>query len=176
MNRSAARGVRSAGVLLLLVLGLSGCVGYRLGSMLPKEIRSVYIPTFVNETQEPLIERDTTDAAIREFQKDGTLQVAGSPETADTVLTVTLTGYELSPISYDTARRTTANEYRITLTAAAVLTSRATGQVVAEAAKVQGESTFDVASDMTTMKRQNLPKAAADLAHGLVETVVEAWQ
>jgi hypothetical protein len=70
---------------------LQGCVGYRLGSTLPKDIRTVYVPTFVNATGEPQVEAETTAAAIREFQKDGTLRIAADERSADLVLSVTLT-------------------------------------------------------------------------------------
>lgn len=176
MNSSAKRSLARIGLALLAASCLTGCVGYRLGSMLPADVRSVYIPTFVNKTDEPLIESATTEAAIREFQKDGTLKVAGAPEIADALLAVTIVKYELSPLSYDTLKRTTANEYRLILTASVVMSSQKTGKVIAESPKVQGENTFVLSGDMTSAKRQALPAAAADLAHDLVETVVEAWQ
>ena len=161
--------------LALAALSLTGCVGYRLGSMLPPEIKSVYIPLFVNHTGEPLIEDEATRAAIREFQKDGSLQVAGSAETADALLKVTLVDYQLAPLAYDAARATAANEYRLTLTASAVMTKTAGGEVVAESPKVQGESTFVISGDFTSSKQSGLPVACQDLAHDLVERLVEAW-
>lgn len=176
MNSRAKRSLLLTGLALFAASCLTGCVGYRLGSMLPPDIRSVYIPTFVNKTDEPLIESDTTEAAIKEFQKDGTLRVVGTPEAADALLDVTLVKYELSALAYDTLKRTTANEYRLTLTAKVVMSSRKTGKVIAENPKVQGETTFVLSGDMTSAKRQALPAAAADLAHDMVETVVEAWQ
>ena len=55
-----------------------GCVGlgYRLGSSLPPDIRSVYVPVFVNRTGEPRVETEATRAAKQEFQRDGTLHLA----------------------------------------------------------------------------------------------------
>ena len=59
---------------MALAVALTGCAGYRLGTMLPPDIQSVAVPTFINRTSEPLLESETTRAAIREFQQDGSLR------------------------------------------------------------------------------------------------------
>lgn len=164
-------------LLLTLVVALSGfgCMGYRLGSMLPKDIRTVYIPTFVNKTTEPMIENATTDAAIREFQQDGSLKVVRNPEDADAILEVVLTSYTLDPISYDATEKTTANEYRMTITASLFLKRRATGQIIVDRPSVYGDSTFPIAGDFTSSQTIGLPEAADKLAQRVVEQVTEAW-
>ena len=62
----------------MLAIVLTGCASYQLGSMLPNDIKTVYVPTFINKTGEPMIESEATQAAIRELQKDGSLKVVGS--------------------------------------------------------------------------------------------------
>ena len=158
-----------------LMLGFTGCAGYRLGSMLPPDIKTVFVPTFVNRTTEPMIEIDTTAAAIRQLQQDGSLKVVGNESEADTVLEVTLTKFELEPLSYSEQEKTTANEYRMRLTATILLRRTVTDEVVVEAPGVQGESTFFVTGDFTTSKQQGMPEAANDLGHSIVEQIVEAW-
>ena len=75
----------------------AGCVGYRLGTTLPPGVKSVYVPSFINETEEPQVDTVATQAAIREFQRDGTVELADA-ETADAELLVTETGgYRLVP-------------------------------------------------------------------------------
>jgi outer membrane lipopolysaccharide assembly protein LptE/RlpB len=155
---------------------LQGCVGYQLGSMLPADIRSVYIPTFANKTAEPLIEFDTTQAAIQAFQRDGSIEVSGGPETADAVLNVTILDYDLAPVGFDRERKTKTDEYRLTLTVSLNLVRQANQQIVVESPRVQGDYTFTVSGDLTSSKKSALPQAAQDLAHDIVETVVEAWQ
>ena len=68
MNRTLA-----AALLLLLS---AGCANYRLGSMLPADLKTVYVPTRKNETAEPLIEQDVTRAILSQIQMDGSLRVA----------------------------------------------------------------------------------------------------
>ena len=47
---------------MLLAAILPACVGYRLGSMLPADIKTVYVDPVINQTDEPLIEVETTRA------------------------------------------------------------------------------------------------------------------
>jgi hypothetical protein len=153
---------------------LPGCVGYRLGSMLPPEIKTVHVPTFVNQTTEPQLELDTTRFALQEFQKDGSLKLAPA-ETADAILQVRLTDYLLTPLQYDANRPTATFEYRITLYASIVMTRKRDGKVLAENPRCFGEGTFTVVGDLSSSKRIGLPKAAKDLAHDIVQKVTEVW-
>lgn len=174
-TENAAAGRRLRPVLLPLAAGLllgSGCTGYRLGSTLPPGIASVHVPTFVNRTREPQIEGETTRATIQEFQRDGTLKIADSRR-ADAFLDVALTDYRLQPLRYEKDRAKTTREYRMLLTAELVF-KRATGEVVVRK-RVVGEATFEPGSNLPTAKQEALPRAASDLAHRIVESVVEAW-
>ncbi len=175
MRNNCMHRIGLAGAMALMAVSLTGCVGYRLGSMLPKDIVSVYIPTFVNNTDEPLIEIDATRAAIEEFQKDGSMKIARSADDATAILKVTLTRYELTPISYDFTKKTAANEYRLKVYATILMTRKATNQVLVESPSISGETTFPLSGDFTTTKRLNMPQAAQDLAQNIVSAVVEAW-
>ncbi len=158
----------------LLLLSLSGCVGYQLGSMLPPDIRTVYVPTFANETEEPLIEVEATRAAIRAIQRDGSLQLAGD-DVADAVLEVTLINFDLVPLAFARERRAAAEEYRLYLTAAYTLRRRATGETIIESPRIRGESTFFFVGDLTSAKQDALPDAAEDLGRRIINEAVEMW-
>jgi hypothetical protein len=156
---------------------LSGCagMGYNLGSMLPPEIRTVYVPTVQNGTDEPQLETETTRAVIDAIQRDGSLHVAGEAD-ADAILHVVLTSYQIVPIAYRRDTRTAAEEYRIYLTAQiGLLQNDGSGAVLAQSPIVRGESTFEMVGDLTSSKRVGLPTAANDLAQKIVEQIVEYW-
>lgn len=170
---SVVRILLAVSVFLVLVIGLSGCVGYRLGTSLPPGINSVHVPTFVNHCGEPLVETETTKAAIQEFQKDGTLRVADADK-ADAILEVTLVDYKLEPLRYEKDEAKTTKEYRLKITADIVFKRILTDEILVEK-QVEGESTFEPAGDLTSSKRSALPEAAGDLAHDIVESVVEYW-
>ncbi len=166
--RSALR-IAAAAVLL----STTGCA-YRLGSMLPPDIKTVAIPTVLNKTTEPLIEVEVTRATIQEFQKDGSLEVAGVDE-ADAILRAAIVEYRLTPVSYRREKRTTANEYRLTMIVALELVRRSDDAVIARSNRAKGETVFELTGDLSSAKRRALPDAAEDLAHSIVEKVVESW-
>jgi hypothetical protein len=151
----------------------TGCVGYRLGSTLPPGINVIHITTFINKTTEPRLEIETTQATIREVQRDGTLSVSDL-EKSDVILRVALVGFKLEPLRYETDRSTTTREYRLTITANLTLTDRITKKVLTQST-VQGEADFTPTGDLSSAKREALPEAAKDLAHDIVESVVEFW-
>jgi len=166
--------MRQAIVLLIALTPLlGGCLGYRLGTTLPPGIRSLYIPTFVNRTGEPGLETTTTQAAIREFQQDGTLRIA-SEETADAYLDVQLQVFKLQALAYDEDDGRTAEEYRLIIIAQ-VDFYRSESDERLSRRLVRGESSFEPSGDLSLGKMDALPEAAEDLAHQIVKTVVEYW-
>ena len=166
MNRTLA-----AALLLLLT---AGCANYRLGSMLPDDLKTVYIPTCKNETAEPLIEQDVTRAILAQIQMDGSLRVA-SADDADTVLEITLTKFWLDPVAYEAGKSSTANQYRMSIKASFVLRRRADNSVVVDSPSVTGWYDFDFAGDMTSSKNIALRPAAEDLGRRIVGQIVQYW-
>ena len=158
---------------LLAVFCLTGCIGYRLGSTLPPDIKTIYVPLFANKSREPLIENQATAATIAELQKDGTLKVV-NVERADVVLECTLTSVSLSPLRYDRSDPTRANEYRLTIAATCVLQRIRTKEILSEVSVI-GEATFPFVGNLVTAKQSAMPRASEDLAKRIVEKVVEAW-
>ena len=47
--------------------------------------------------------------------------------------------------------------------------------MVSENPRIQGEADFPIVGDFTTSKKQGIPSAAQDLAHNIVESIVETW-
>jgi len=151
----------------------TGCVGYRLGTTLPPGIKTVYVPTFVNGTGEPQVDTVATRSAIQELQRDGTLSLSDATN-ADAHLYVTVTGYKLDPLRYDRNRSKTTREYRLLLTAEVEFKRRDPEEVLVKK-KVRGDTTFDLVGSMAAAKIEALPDAADDLAHKIVELLVEYW-
>ncbi|MBI2441853.1 MAG: hypothetical protein HYV35_10840 [Lentisphaerae bacterium] len=157
-----------------MLTGLSGCVGYRLGSTLPPDVKSIYVRVFINKSNEPLVEIDATNATIAEFQKDGTLRIVSADDEADLLLETTLDGLTLTPLRYSQADKAKPNEYRLTLHASLVLKRATTREIMSEASVI-GESTFAFIGNLTSSKRAAIPLASEDLAKRIVEKVVETW-
>jgi hypothetical protein len=162
-------------LLVAAAVVLGGCAGYRFGSMLPADIRTVAVPVFVNKTQEPGLEASCTAAAIEQFQFDGTVKVLPEGE-ADTVVRVTLKSYRLEPLRYDRDRATTTREYRVWLAADLEFGRTGTGEILLKR-QIQADATLDVDEglDLAVSKDRALPEVAKDLARRVVESVVEYW-
>lgn len=158
---------------VLATVSLSGCSSYYLGSTLPPGIASVHVPTFVNETKEPQLETATTRATVQEFQRDGTLAVAGS-RTADARLEVRLTKFDLVPLRYERDLERTAQEYRMIIRAEVTYFKSNTDEVILKR-NVVGDANFDFVGDMASSKLQIIPEASRDLAHEIVQLMVEYW-
>ena len=158
----------------LVLLTLPGCVGYQLGSTLPPDVKAIYVQLFINNCNEPLLEIDTTNATIAEFQKDGTLRIVPKGE-ADVLLETTLNAMTLTPLRYDQITdKAKPNEYRLTLQVSFVLKRAKTREIMNEASVV-GESTFVFVGNLNSSKRAAIPAASEDLAKRIVEKVVETW-
>lgn len=152
----------------------TGCAGYKLGSMLPDDIKTVYVPAIINRTTEPLIEIQATQALLRELQTDGSLRVVDFDE-ADAVLEVRLRSFRLRALRYTQEDRSRPEEFSALLTASVKLIRTGTGEVIVQEPAVYGDFFVPFASDLTSAKRLAMPDVTRDLAHDIVERVVEAW-
>ncbi len=161
------------GVCLIAMWVVAGCGGYRLGTSLPPDISIVHVPTFVNQTAEPRLETEMTRAAVQEFQRDGTLAVS-TADKADVILTAVLTDFGMRSLRYERDQAKVTEEYRLYATARVTLAKRSSGEIVL-AKMVTGEAEVEPTGDLSSAKRVAMPALATDLAHRIVESVVEFW-
>ena len=169
--------------LLLWTLGLGpflflfgGCAGYQLGEAKPsymKDMHTVAVPVFRNNTLLPQIEGVVTDTVARQFQQDGTYALA-SRDTADAVLNCTLERITRTPVRSVTGNVLLTTEFDLSLTASYQLVDRRSGKVL-DTGQVNGTTNFFVGNDVTQDERQALPLAAEQLAVRLVSTVAEGF-
>ncbi len=97
--------------LLLAALTTYGC-GYHFagqGSILPQNIKSISIPVFENDVQQPNLDIIVTRAVTDTFIRDGRLAVVNGG--ADSLLLGTIKSYVLEPVAFDNLNRVT--QYRI---------------------------------------------------------------
>jgi len=170
---------------------LSGCFGYHIGPVKPYYLRDVHtiaVPTFKNETLIPRIEVLVTGTVIKQFQQDGTFQI-GNPENADAILKG-----EITRISRSQARSIRGNvlataEFNLAMHVKYKLVGR-DGKLLVSSAEASGTTSFFVGNgepnddttrktntiaDVTTDERQALPLATEELATRLVSQLSEGW-
>lgn len=161
---------------------LSGCAShYQLGTTLPPELRDVYIPTILNEGDEPGVAQALDRALRKEIQREGTLRIVPEEE-ATTRLEVVVVSYAQRPVSYRTRDTQSPNAYRMTIVARVSfvkLARRESGTVVESTiwqnAALSGSENFAGGADSVSAKMSCLPQASKNLAVSIVDGCVGAW-
>jgi len=162
-----------AGVAALL---LAGCAGYHVGPVNGADAgeKSIEILPFNNQTLQPRLGDAVTQALRERMQTDGTyhLDTHGG---GDVVVSGVITSYNRVGLSYLNSDVTTAQSYRINITAHVVVRERATGKELLNK-NVTGYTLVTVGSDLASAERQASPLLAEDLARNITELITEgAW-
>lgn len=172
-------------ILTMILLVSPGC-GYRVGSILPSNIRTISVPTFKNLTMEPGIEISVTNEIINQFQIDGTLKVVEDDAEADVKLIGELIEYRREPLRFQGRDFREVSEYRLRLITRLTLIDVKTDTPTWQNRVVEGETTYFTSGSfrdvertalgaLTEQERTQLPTLLEDLAHDVVESVVEGW-
>jgi len=153
---------------------LCSCANYKMGST-PKgagfeDIRILYVPTAVNETDETAVPGPVTNAILQEIDRDGTFRHARKDE-ADAILEVTVKKIERSPIQQSVEQYLTTLQYQLTLTVEYRVYSLKDKKEVIGKTLISGYTTFFVQGDQTESQRQALPLAAQSAAQNLVTSL-----
>lgn len=167
--------------LALAVCLLSGCAGYQLGSIKPKlmrEVKTIAVSNFRNETLEPRVEVLLATALIKQIQQDGTYRV-GNEKDADAILEGTLEELQRRPARSVRGNVLQTREYTLILRVRYRVTDRAGREL--DHRNVTGQTSFfvsgsdTIAADVNQDERQAIPLAAEDLAVRLVSQISEGW-
>lgn len=160
----------------MVAASMSGCAGYRIGEAKPqylKDVHTIAIPMFRNNTFLPRVEGVVTNTVIKQFQQDGTFRIVDEDK-ADAVLRATVTVVGRRPVRSVRGNVLATTEFNLGVAIVYTLVGR-DGQALAGPANVSGGTSFFVGSDVTTDERQALPLAAEDLAVRLVSQLSEGW-
>ena len=110
--------------LVLMVLMMSMACGYHLvgtASTLPPSIRLLYIPSFINHTNQPELEQRLSDRVNQEFINRGRFKLVSDVAQADAILKGEITNFGMIPLTLDAQGR--ATEYQIGITLKVALLS-----------------------------------------------------
>lgn len=168
-------------LLPLFALIFSGCAGYTLGPVKPKLMRNVQtiaVPTFKNETLEPRLEVPIANAVIQQIQTDGTYRVVRE-NVADAILEGTIIDLERRSARGVIGNVIRTREYTLTLQVRYRLYERATGRELFSRV-VTGNTSFfvtgdNLVADVRGDEQQAIPLAAEELAVRLVSQISEGW-
>ncbi|HEX8296645.1 MAG TPA: LptE family protein [Chthoniobacteraceae bacterium] len=173
--------MRTLFLLPLLAVFLSGCAGYRVGPIKPKmmrEVKTLAVPTFRNETLEPRVEVLLASSVIKQLQQDGTYAVADEKD-ADAILECTLDEIQRRPARSVRGNVLQTREYTLVLRVRYRVTDRSGREL--DSRSVTGQTSFfvtgsdTIAADVNQDERQAIPLAAEDMAVRLVSYLSEGW-
>ncbi len=167
-----------AGVLWLALVATS--CGYKTAgkaARLPADLRTIAIPSFVNQTQTYRIEQVLTGAVVREFASRTNYHIL-SQDTgdADAVLRGTVVSTELAPVTYD-SRTGRASSGLVTVNMRVSLLDRH-GNVLYENQSYQFREQYQISREISSFFNEESPaldRLSRDFARTLVASVLEAW-
>ncbi|MBI4845920.1 MAG: LptE family protein [Candidatus Omnitrophica bacterium] len=157
---------------LALILILAGC-GYSTNAFfLPLSIRSVYIETFQNKTDQPNIENDLRARLISTFQSDGSLKIATRDE-ADAVLSGEVIGYSRQALRYSSDEH--IEEYRLNVTVNFLFTAVENKEVIVKADSFTGETSFFLTGSSAKSEITARSDALEDLSRRILNKTITLW-
>ena len=161
---------------VFVALLLSGCAGYRLGSVNGDVAgeKTVEVKPFNNQTLQPRLGDAVTQALREQLQADGTYRLA-TREPGDLVVSGIIRSYQREGLGYLNRDATTTQNYRVAITVHVIVTNRVSGKTVMDC-DVKGHTLVNVGPNFASSERQAEPLLAANLAQNITELLTEgAW-
>jgi hypothetical protein len=165
-TRRRARVPSRLWVAAALALAASGC-GWHFAERtdaIPKELTTVAIPLWKNDTLEPGLEAIFTNAMLRQFAAKGWLDPV-SPTNADTILEGRITSIDVQPLSFSSVAIELEN--RVTVVASVTLKRKKDQSVLWSTTRLVEAEEYDSTADFNVNlrnKEQALRKVAVDMA------------
>lgn len=170
---------------LFLVLLLPGC-GYTTGSLLPDNLKTIYVDNFKNNIKvsrepsgergfqlyRPGVENEITAAITDQFIFDGLLQIVNEND-ADLMLSGEIIDYYKEPLRYDSFDN--VEEFRIIVTINMELFDNTQNKAMWEVNDFIGYATYRLTGAFAADEEEAREEAVKDLAQKVSEKVVEAW-
>src|SRR5262245_65441498 len=157
----------------LLIIGFTGCAGYKLGPSNGLEAgeKSIQVVPFSNQTLEPRMGEAVTAALRKEIQRDGTFHLNTSGD-ADIIISGEVVHLRRHSLVYKAEDPATTTDYRLEITTKLVARSRVTGREIFNR-DVTGQTSIHVGSDLSSAERQARPLLAEDLARNITALLAD---
>lgn len=153
----------------LVIVLITSC-GYNfagMGSGLPKDIKKIEIPLFVNKTSYARIENTFTNALIREFNQRKRLKVVQEKD-ADAVVSGVIKALRDFPLSYSSTR--TVIENRVTLILDVTVKRKDNEEILWRDPNLSDYQDYSVVSNIT-VSEQNKELAILKIAEILSQKI-----
>ncbi len=146
---------------------LCGCLSYTWTSSVPKEMRTVAVPTFRNESDVTELGSIVSRQILREFQREGTFRIA-SPGNAAIEVQGTIKSKRSHVNAYN-VRSNRHREYAFEITAEVSFVDKTFGRILADNRTYTARTTFLGGNDNMTGERDASGRIAEELAQQIVD-------
>jgi len=166
-------------ILLLLGVGAAGScssdptLGYSTMSSFSKEVRTISIPVFANDSSFRDVEFELTEALIKQIQTHTPYQVTNSTY-AESILHGRITGVELNELSKSPLTGL-GEEVLLRITIAFTWQNLATDTPIVERKSFSGSGLFVPSTPSSERIDRARTSAVEDLAHAIVDEMRSAW-
>ncbi|MFH1498680.1 MAG: LPS assembly lipoprotein LptE [Verrucomicrobiota bacterium] len=171
------------GLLLTVLLGLTGCSHYRMGTGVEARFDTLFIPPVTNEANLPQAIALVTTEVRETFLRDGRVRLVASEDEADAVLRINLVDYRRDRLVSQPADTGLARKFGMILTADCTLTLAGEDKPLFENRRFVAErqlftdgnaagAPFD---GQLQAQYQNLPLLAETLAAQLKSAALDVW-
>jgi len=171
--------------LFVLLFFIAGC-GYTTKSLLPSNLKTIYVDNLVNKIKvtdessddrmyrgyHPGMELEATRTIRDKYLSDGNLKIADT-QTADLILTGELVDFRNEALRY--ARNNDIEEYRVRIVVNLKMTNAKNGTVRWTENNFAGESLYRTTGTLAKSETTAIQEANDDLARRVVERTIEEW-
>lgn len=168
-----------AAVLFALAAVLSGC-GYHVAghsTVLPKNIKTIAIPAFANNTTRYKLASHLAGALSREFLTRTRYQVVPDPRTADVVLEGSLVLYNSYPVVFDPVSGR-ASGVIISVVMNIAVRDRASKAILFARQGLEAKERYEISVDQLAYFEESdtaAERLSRDVARGVVSAILESF-
>lgn len=160
----------------LLITLISGC-GYKIGSIMHPQVKSIAIAPITNETLEPMAAAYMRQSLCEQFQFDSSLKVKNLEE-ADCVLYGRVIDIKVSASvndTYDLEQTYIPAESSVSVAFEFTIIIPGQAKPLINKRQVSGSASFQVMADQDITRRRGIQQACRNAAQEAVTYTVEAW-
>lgn len=164
-------------ILLLSGAFLLGGCGYRFGSVMHPQVKTIGVAPVVNETVAYNIAPQVRALLCERFQTDGSLKLVDE-KSADCIIYARVTGYKFSQISWSNKTdddKLLPNQWQVSIDIEYVVMIPGRAKPLFSTRSVSGSARFMSGPDLETSRSYALRQAAFEAAKKIVSSVTEAW-
>ena len=166
---------RLAGLALMLMLLLSGCISYSFtGTSIPSDVNDIYIPFFPDRSQSGL--GDLSDrlnrALVNRFVNQSRLSLADEQQNADSFVEGAIQNYINRPFSVGGDEQANLNEIQITVRASFQYTN---DKEPLWTKSFSGNATYDVLQNPVDGELEAAETALQQIANNMFNDAVSNW-